>query len=109
MLQTLSQAETQETAKNRWPVFVLVILLLLLQFRLWFGKNNLFEYADRQQEIQQQEMQNANLIQRNALLKADIEDLTLGLDAIEERARNELGLIKQGETFYRILPAQSSQ
>ena len=48
-----------------------------------------------------------NLAQRNALLKADINDLKIGLEAIEERARNELGLIKKGETFYRILPADS--
>ena len=49
--------------------------------------------------------QNTNLRQRNSLLKADIQDLKIGLDAAEERARNELGLIKQGETFYRILPS----
>ena len=49
----------------------------------------------------------ANLAQRNALLNADITDLKVGLEAIEERARNELGLIKQGETFYRILPPET--
>jgi len=57
--------------------------------------------------LQTQALQNANLAQRNALLKADINDLKIGLEAIEERARNELGLIKKGETFYRILPADS--
>ncbi|MFB0912178.1 MAG: septum formation initiator family protein, partial [Glaciecola sp.] len=46
------------------------------------------------------------LKQRNALLQADISDLQLGLESIEERARNELGLIKDGETFYRILPPE---
>ena len=74
--------------------------------RLWFGKYSIVEYRQMKQEVEQQRMQNANLIQRNALLKADIQDLKIGLDAIEERARNELGLIKRGETFYRILPSE---
>jgi len=56
-------------------------------------------------EVIVQVTQNANLRQRNSLLKADIHDLKIGLEAAEERARNELGLIKQGETFYRILPS----
>ena len=78
----------------------------MLQYRLWFGKNSIPDYLARQQEVAKQAQQNANLAQRNALLKADINDLTIGLEAIEERARNELGLIKEGETFYRILPAE---
>ena len=64
------------------------------------------DYLAKQQEVQKQHQQNANLVQRNALLKADISDLTIGLEAVEERARNELGLIKRGETFYRILPSE---
>lgn len=87
---------------------VLIVLLALLQYRLWFGKNSIPDYLSRKQEVHKQSLQNANLLQRNALLKADINDLTIGLDAIEERARNELGLIKEGETFYRILPAESN-
>ena len=83
---------------------VLIALLLLLQGRLWFGKNSVLDYQNLTRQVAQQIQQNANLFQRNALLQADIEDLTLGMDAIEERARSELGLIKQGETFYRILP-----
>ncbi len=85
---------------------ILVVLLGLLQYRLWFGKHSVLEYRQMKLEVEQQRQQNANLQQRNALLKADIQDLKIGLDAIEERARNELGLIKQGETFYRILPEQ---
>lgn len=85
---------------------ILVVLLGLLQYRLWFGKHSVLEYRQMKLEVEQQRQQNAKLQQRNALLKADIQDLKIGLDAIEERARNELGLIKQGETFYRILPEQ---
>jgi cell division protein FtsB len=85
---------------------VLVVFLCLLQYRLWFGKNSVPDYLAMKQEVADRKEQNTNLIQRNSLLKADINDLKIGLDAIEERARNELGLIKEGETFYRILPAE---
>lgn len=85
---------------------VLIGLLALLQYRLWFGKHSIPDLSAMQTQIDEQALQNANLRQRNDLLKADINDLKIGLEAIEERARNELGLIKQGETFYRILPAE---
>ena len=88
----------------KWGRLVLLSLLLMLQYRLWFGKNSIPDYLAMQQQVSEQSRQNANLVQRNSLLKADINDLQIGLDAIEERARNELGLIKNGETFYRILP-----
>ena len=81
-------------------------LLVLLQYRLWFGKYSIPDLWAMQSQIDKQAEQNANLRQRNDLLKADINDLKIGLEAIEERARNELGLIKQDETFYRILPAE---
>ena len=49
---------------------------------------------------------NQQLVKRNQLLAADVNDLKTGMEAIEERARNELGMIRQGETFFRIIPAQ---
>ena len=88
----------------RWLTLILILLVATLQYRLWFGKHSIIEYRQMKLEVEQQRLQNANLTQRNALLKADIQDLKIGLDAVEERARNELGLIKRGETFYRILP-----
>ncbi|MEQ5806517.1 cell division protein FtsB [Alteromonas sp. NFXS44] len=93
--------------QDKWVTVVLIVLLGLLQYRLWSGKNSLPDYLALKQEVQQQSLQNDNLAQRNNLLKADISDLKIGLESIEERARNELGLIKQGETFYRILPADN--
>ena len=92
--------------KDKWIPIVLLVLLGLLQYRLWFGKNSIPDYVALQEDVNRQSLQNANLAQRNALLKADISDLKIGLEAIEERARNELGLIKRGETFYRILPSE---
>ena len=89
----------------KWVVAILFTLFCLLQYRLWFGKNSVPDFMILKKEVTLQVTYNANLRQRNSLLKADIHDLKIGLDAAEERARNELGLIKQGETFYRILPS----
>jgi cell division protein FtsB len=87
---------------------ILFILLLLLQYRLWFGKNSVPDYYVLQDEISRQQQANDKLIQRNKLLYADTDDLKLGVEAIEERARNELGMIKEGETFFRIVPEKSA-
>lgn len=92
---------------GKWVTAVLIACLLLLQHRLWFGKHSIPDYWQQKQEVQAQELQNSKLRQRNSLLRADVQDLKIGLEAIEERARNELGLIKPGETFYRILPAEN--
>jgi cell division protein FtsB len=85
---------------------VLLVSFALLQYRLWFGKNSIADYRIMQSQVDTLAKQNANLKQRNGLLKADIKDLQLGLESMEERARNELGMIKEGETFYRILPQE---
>jgi len=92
--------------KHKWIAVLLIALLVGLQLRLWFGKNSISDYKQMKTQIDTLEQQNANLTQRNSLLKADISDLQLGIDSMEERARNELGLIKEGETFYRILPKE---
>lgn len=90
----------------KWITLILVTLCLMLQYRLWFGKNSIPDYVEIKTQVAEQSQRNANLKQRNSLLIADINDLETGVEAMEERARNELGLIKQGETFYRILPTQ---
>lgn len=83
---------------------VLFIFLLMLQYRLWFGKNSVSDYLSLKEEVIRQEGVNDKLKQRNKLLYADTDDLKLGVEAIEERARNELGMIKEGEIFFRIIP-----
>ena len=87
-------------------LFALTALLALLQLRLWMGENNLSEYFLLQTQIQAQHDSNAKLVARNQILKAEIIDLKSGTEAIEERARNELGLVKEGETFYRVVAAE---
>lgn len=80
-----------------------IVLLAVLQHRLWMGDNSLTEYFQLQHQIAEQTASNSQLQQRNNALKAEITDLRSGTEAIEERARNELGLIKKGETFYRVV------
>lgn len=85
-----------------------MILLLLLQYRLWFGKNSVPDYLALKDSLIHQKKANDKLRQRNKLLFADTDDLKLGLEAIEERARNELGMIKDTETFFRLIPKDDS-
>lgn len=92
----------------RFFVLIFTLLLLWLQYQLWFGKNGVQEHQKLRQEIEQLEQGNANLRQRNQEMFAEIDDLRQGLDAIEERARHELGMIKQDETFYRIIDTGNS-
>ncbi|MDO6428116.1 cell division protein FtsB [Thalassotalea sp. 1_MG-2023] len=82
---------------------ILLIFLIMLQYRLWFGKNSVPDYLALEDEIARQQADNDKLRKRNKLLYADTDDLKSGVEAIEERARNELGMIKQGETFFRII------
>jgi len=92
----------------RFVTTVLFVFLLMLQYRLWFGKNSVPDYLSLKEEVIRQEGVNDKLKQRNKLLYADTDDLKLGVEAIEERARNELGMIKEGETFFRIIPNQAA-
>lgn len=87
----------------------LFTLLVVLQYDLWFGRNALVEYFQAKHEVTAQLQKNHQLAQKNHILKAEIRDLRNGNEAIEERARNELGMIQKNETFYRFIPAQSNQ
>ena len=86
----------------------LVAVLALLQFRLWVGQGGQRSVAALQSQVQQQSRENAGLEQRNAALAAEVEDLKSGEAAVEERARSELGMIKPGETFYRVVEADNA-
>ncbi|USD65670.1 cell division protein FtsB [Vibrio sp. SCSIO 43136] len=86
----------------------LLALVLGLQYLVWFGKNGELDLASTQADIQIQNEKNANLAQRNDEMYAEIDDLRQGLDAIEERARHQLGMVKSDETFYRIVGDSSA-
>ncbi|MGL5110198.1 MAG: cell division protein FtsB [Vibrio ordalii] len=85
----------------------LALLFGLLQYDLWLGKNGIADYRTIVDEIDLQQQANENLTLRNSEMFVEIDDLRQGLDAIEERARHELGMIKEGETFYRLVGEDS--
>lgn len=83
--------------------YVLLGLLLLLQYPLWLGDGGLLALWRLEREIGAQQQENAQLKERNHALEAQVLDLKQGLGVIEGRARSELGMVKQGEEFYRII------
>ena len=87
----------------KFVTLLLCILLILLQYRLWIGNGSLTEVRHLEQVKQQRILENRQLKERNQAIAAEVQDLKHGYDAIEERARSELGMIKQGETFYQII------
>jgi len=90
-------------------IIVLSLLLLLLQYPLWFSEASLPDAWHLQAKIETQQQENKKLEERNRLLKAEVEELKSGLEVVEEKARTELGLIKQGETFFQVIEGASSE
>ena len=90
-------------------IAILIVLLLVLQYKLWFGDGNMREVWHLQTAIEEQKKENNSLRERNAALEAEVKDLKQGLEAIEERARSELGMIKKGETFYQIIESEDQK
>ena len=89
------------------PVRVLLLLLALLlaglQYTLWLGNGGHQQVAALRQQVATQQAENLRLQERNGALAAEVEDLKSGEAAVEERARSELGMVKPGETFYRVV------
>lgn len=87
-------------------LFFLVLLFLLAseQYYLWWGKNGIQDNHQLQEAVALAKESNEILVLRNNTMFSEIYDLKRGSEAIEERARNELGLVKEGETFFRIVP-----
>jgi cell division protein FtsB len=77
--------------------------ILLLQYPLWFGKGGWLRVWSLERQVQEQKLANAALAQRNGALDAEVRDLKQGFEAIEERARYELGMIKQDEVFFQAV------
>lgn len=82
---------------------MLGLLFLVMQFKLWFGDGSVQDVVDLRETLEEQRGKNDEVEQRNVVLEAEVEDLKTGLEAIEERARNELGMIKKDETFIHIV------
>ncbi len=89
-------------------MILLTVLLLLLQYRLWFSHDGLPAVLHLKQDVEIQRQDNEKLKERNQVLTAEVKDLKSGLDAVEERARSELGMIKEGETFFQIIEEETA-
>lgn len=90
-------------------IAILLVMLIVLQYRLWVGEGSLAEVYNLRQEIDKQKQELLRLRERNGALQAEVSDLKRGLDAIEERARSELGMIKEDEVFYQITAPQGTR
>ncbi|BAU57475.2 cell division protein FtsB [Halorhodospira halochloris] len=87
----------------RWVIGALALLLALLQFQLWFGPGSVPTLIELHSSLDEQRQANERAQARNDALAAEVEDLKEGLDALEERARYQLGMIREDETFYQVI------
>ncbi|MBA6411885.1 cell division protein FtsB [Parahaliea sp. F7430] len=87
----------------RWVLSALLVLLLVLQYRLWFAEGSLAEQHRLEQQVQEQSLINHELRERNAVLEREVLELQGGNESVEQRAREQLGLIREGEVFYQVL------
>jgi len=92
----------------RVVTYILLALVVLLQYPLWFGKGSWLKVWDVNQKLEAQKSINEQALQRNAALDAEVRDLKRGTDAIEERARSELGMIKRGEVFIQVIEGHAA-
>ncbi|MEH6549559.1 MAG: septum formation initiator family protein [Pseudomonadales bacterium] len=88
----------------KWLWIGLAILLVALQVRLWIGEGSLAQVAALQTSIATQQEKNNKLEQRNELLTQEVRELQTGTDGAEEKARSEMGMIRDGETFFMHVP-----
>ena len=89
----------------KWLTLALAGLVVLIQYPLWLGKGGWLRVWEVDQQIVAQRATNARLKARNEALEAEVRDLKQGYEAIEERARSELGMVRQDEVFFQVLDA----
>jgi cell division protein FtsB len=88
----------------RWLAAALLVVVALLQYRLWLSDHGVRELTRLKSAVAVQQAQNGRLAERNRQLAAEVRDLKNGMAALEERARSELGMIAGNETFYQVVP-----
>ena len=91
----------------RWLLTLLIFLFLGLQYRLWIGEGSWAQIVSLEKKLEQQQVVTEGLEERNAALEQEVYSLKNGTEAIEERARAELGMIKAGETFYLLIDSSN--
>ncbi|MFV1983088.1 MAG: cell division protein FtsB [Thiohalomonadales bacterium] len=93
----------------RYLIAILLVLILILQYDLWFGESSLITFWKLEKTVEVQEQENQKLKERNSALAGEVLDLKKGKQAVEERARSELGMIKEGETFIQLVDPELSK
>lgn len=88
---------------------VLLVLLVWLQYKIWLQDGGIPEVLQLQQEVDDVQAEVEKLRERNSSLDAEVRDLKKGLDAIEERARSEMGMIKEGEVYYQVIKPEENE
>ncbi len=88
----------------KWLAAALVVAVVLLQYRVWLSDDGIREVERLKGAVSTQRTQNEQLAERNRQLAAEVRDLKTGMDALEERARSDLGMIARNETFYQVVP-----
>jgi cell division protein FtsB len=87
---------------------ILLLVLIALQAKMWFGEGGYRDVKRLAVRVEEQAGENEVLMQRNRQLQAEVEDLRQGLHAVEERARSELGMVKENEEFYQVVPGKKN-
>jgi len=85
-----------------WVFLFFLLRLPVLQYRLWVGNGSLAQVAELNQQIADQHAENEALLERNRVMDAEVSELKKGMETVEERARHELGMVKDGETLYQL-------
>lgn len=85
-----------------WLLVALILLFSGLQYRLWVGDGSFAQVASLKRQIAEQHGENERLQERNRILEAEVRELKKGMETVEERARQELGMVKEGETLYQL-------
>lgn len=93
----------------RWLLIVLTLILLFLQYRLWVGEGSLAQRQVLKHKVEIQQQENEALRERNKVLANEVANLKDGLESVEERARTDLGMIKEGETFYMVVDKEEDE
>src|SRR5438105_8033903 len=93
----------------KWLTAALTVAVLLLQYRVWLSENGVREVERLERAVATQRADNEQLAERNQQLAAEVRDLKTGMDALEERARSDLGMIARNETFYQVVPARPAE
>lgn len=87
----------------RLIIICLIIMLIGLQYKLWIGEDSLLQWVQLDKKLETQQVENKRLLARNQAIEADIVELKSGDQALEERARFDLGMVKQDETYYQFV------